>query len=77
MKKKAERLVTFKGKTGFAVRVKRTWSEFRRNKIGVLGLFISLFFVVIAVFAPFNRSYDNFNVSSIRWILSYDEKQYA
>jgi len=57
MERKAERLVTFKGKTWFAVRVKRTWSEFRRNKIGVLGLFISLFFVAMAVFAPIIAPY--------------------
>lgn len=49
--------ITFKGATGFTVRVKRTWLEFRRNRIGILGLFISLFFVFVAVFAPLIAPY--------------------
>jgi len=49
--------ITFKGTTGFTVRVKRTWLEFRRNRIGILGLFISLFFVFVALFAPLIAPY--------------------
>ena len=39
-------------------RVKGFWEEFRRKKIGMVGLFILVFFVTMAIFAPWLSPYD-------------------
>lgn len=48
---KEKRIVYLRKLSGF-------WEEFSRKKIGLFGLFLLLFFVVLAVFAPWLTPYD-------------------
>ena len=41
----------------------RAWNKFKRNKVALVGAFIVLFFVVLAIFAPLLASHDPFQTS--------------
>ncbi|OZI53782.1 ABC transporter permease [Bordetella genomosp. 5] len=41
----------------------RAWNKFKRNKVALVGAFIVLFFVMLAIFAPLLASHDPFQTS--------------
>ncbi|OZI74631.1 ABC transporter permease [Bordetella genomosp. 12] len=41
----------------------RAWAKFKRNKVALVGAFIVLFFVVMALFAPLIANHDPFQTS--------------
>jgi len=41
----------------FTLRIRRTWNEYKRNKIGLIGLILLLFFILVAVIGPYVTPY--------------------
>jgi peptide/nickel transport system permease protein len=50
-------LISAEKRIMWAKRIRGFWQEFGRKKIGVIGLFLLVFFVVMAVFAPWLTPY--------------------